>query len=533
MALQNNQSNTTGNEAEFANCNQFPGQQRSSRRGSPPSRRIPVHTFSSRETGQKWRISTSNKPESSQSVPSERDIQNGESQHSSVTPTSGRFHDKNGLKRRILCGTNLSSSQKVSEVPVRKGDLRVPVPSLWPGISSKGIYQTPETYCCSDSVQGHTDSYISGRSPHYASGQSAMSEDIQPSQQSVIQPGIPDQTREMLELPNPTNNISGCTFEHHFNDHCLTRGEDGIDCTDQSSDAFNTPMFITRTLYAPRPHEPCGSNRCLDSPAPLPHASEDTHRRNSALGFQVEKAHSSATGVAANPAIPTRDDSPTVAFSAPDSMAHIRKRHRTAGLSSEVIKILLSSWSPATQKKYSAPWNAWAQWCTSHGLCPVSAPVTDMLSFLANLTTQGLEYRTIAVYKSAISQVHDPVGQTTLGNLLIVSRFMKGIFRSTTPKPRLCSVWKVADALNWVSTLEPIERLSLREITQKLVLLLALTSAARAHELAKLSLDFVSIKTKEQTLSNLIRKRQKALNQGNIDEFKRLRNHVNRKRKSC
>ena len=35
------------------------------------------------------------------------------------------------------------------------------------------------------------------------------------------------------------------------------------------------------------------------------------------------------------------------------------------------------------------------------------------------------------------------------------------------------------------------------------------------------------------TLSNLIRHRQKALNQGNIDEFKRLRNHVNRKRKSC
>ena len=62
-------------------------------------------------------------------------------------------------------------------------------------------------------------------------------------------------------------------------------------------------------------------------------------------------------GVAANPAIPTRDDSPTVAFSAPDSMAHIRKRYRTAGLSSEFIKILLSSWSPATQKKYSAPWN--------------------------------------------------------------------------------------------------------------------------------------------------------------------------------
>ena len=54
-------------------------------------------------------------------------------------------------------------------------------------------------------------------------------------------------------------------------------------------------MLITRTLYARRTHEPCSSNRCLGIPAPLPHASEDTHRRNSALGFQVIEAHSSAT----------------------------------------------------------------------------------------------------------------------------------------------------------------------------------------------------------------------------------------------
>ena len=185
----------------------------------------------------------------------------------------------------------------------------------------------------------------------------------------------------------------------------------------------------------------------------------------SGIVSDADRSPTAATnqGVAANPAIPTWDDSPTVAFSAPDSMANIRKCYR-AGLSSEVIKILLSSWSPATQKRYSALWNTWAQWCTNHRLCPISAPVTDVLSFLANLTTQGLEYRTIAVYKSAISQVHNPVGQTTLGNLPIVSRFMKGIFRSTPPKPCLCSVWKVADALNWVSTLEPIGSFQKRSI---------------------------------------------------------------------
>lgn len=191
-------------------------------------------------------------------------------------------------------------------------------------------------------------------------------------------------------------------------------------------------------------------------------------------------------------------DLTTKAFAKADmaDMADIRRSYRAVGFPTEVINVLLASWSSSTQKRYQGPWKTWSQWCLARGLCPLSAPVTKVLTFLAEIAAQrGLEYRTIAVYKSAISQAHFPVGHSPLGELPVVSRFMKGIFRTKPPSPRLSCTWNVKPLLEYLSTLEPLSTLSMKqELTLKLATLLALTSAARAHELVKLDLDAVSKK---------------------------------------
>ena len=99
-----------------------------------------------------------------------------------------------------------------------------------------------------------------------------------------------------------------------------------------------------------------------------------------------------------------------------------------------------------------------------------------------------LEYRTTALYKSAISQAHDPIGSTQLGSLPVVSRFMKNVFKNKPPKPKYCSTWKVGTALSFLGTIEPLQKLTVRQLSYKTILLLALTSAARAHELSALDL---------------------------------------------
>jgi hypothetical protein len=117
--------------------------------------------------------------------------------------------------------------------------------------------------------------------------------------------------------------------------------------------------------------------------------------------------------------------------------------------------------------------------------------VTAVLSFLASwLKEKDLEYRTIAVYRSAISRTHHPIDSVPLGELPIVSKFMKGIFRAKPPKPKYCSSWNVAKVLDFPRNQEPLDQVPLKMITFKLTALLALTTSARAHELAALDIYF-------------------------------------------
>ena len=144
---------------------------------------------------------------------------------------------------------------------------------------------------------------------------------------------------------------------------------------------------------------------------------------------RLPKATSTTTG-GDNASLRTRNGTSTSTQTAPNRVACIRERFHSGGLSPAATEILLSSWSEATQKRYAGPWRTWASWCTARSLCPLTAPVSSVLSFQAELVQQQqLAYRTIGVYKSAISQTHDPVGQASLGELPIVSRFMKGVFR--------------------------------------------------------------------------------------------------------
>ena len=208
----------------------------------------------------------------------------------------------------------------------------------------------------------------------------------------------------------------------------------------------------------------------------------------------LSETASTTTGID-NAPLRTRDRTSAPTQTTPNRVACIRERLHTGGLSRAATDILLSSWSEATQKRNAGPWRTWASWCTARCLCPLTAPVNAILSFLAELVQQQkLAYRTIGVYKSAISQTHDPIGETSLGELPIVSRFMKGVFRLNPPKPKLCSTWQVKVVLAHIEGQKPVEELSLKELSHKLAILLALTSAARAHELAALDLTFLSEK---------------------------------------
>ena len=80
-------------------------------------------------------------------------------------------------------------------------------------------------------------------------------------------------------------------------------------------------------------------------------------------------------------------------------------------------------------------------------LIPYDPPLTAVLDFLVSLHDRGFTYTTINTARRAISAVALPKNNMTMGSHLLVSRFMKGVYKDSQPTPRYQSTWDVQPAL--------------------------------------------------------------------------------------
>jgi len=85
---------------------------------------------------------------------------------------------------------------------------------------------------------------------------------------------------------------------------------------------------------------------------------------------------------------------------------------------------------------------------------------------------------------------HQNIEVVPIGQHPLVSRLIRGIYNSRPPIPQYCSTWDVAAALSWLKNQGDDQDLSLKELSGKLVLLMALVSANRTAELQALDLQF-------------------------------------------
>ena len=103
----------------------------------------------------------------------------------------------------------------------------------------------------------------------------------------------------------------------------------------------------------------------------------------------------------------------------------------------------------------------------------------------------GLEWSTIAGYRSSISAFHDPIEGFSVGKHPRVCSLLKEIFNKRPPIPRYTFIWDVQKVLTYLSTLGMPEHLSDKMLTLKTTMLIALTSSNRAHEICSLNIDFL------------------------------------------
>jgi len=85
---------------------------------------------------------------------------------------------------------------------------------------------------------------------------------------------------------------------------------------------------------------------------------------------------------------------------------------------------------------------------------------------------------------------HDPIENSPVGQHPLVKRLMRGVYNSRPPQPRYSKTWEVSKVLEYLTGLGNNSSLSLKTLSGKLALLMALVTASRTSELHALDLRY-------------------------------------------
>ena len=171
-----------------------------------------------------------------------------------------------------------------------------------------------------------------------------------------------------------------------------------------------------------------------------------------------------------------------------DRLAYLRESYASQGFSTEASDLLLASWRPKTNSNYGSSFARWASWCEQRGRDPTSGPVSDIVNFLAELFNKGYQYQSLNSYRSAISSTHERIDGFSVGQHPAITRALKGVYHSRPPLPRYSSFWDVGLVVRYLKGLGKNEDLSLRLLTLKTSMLMALTRPSRSVDLSNLDI---------------------------------------------
>jgi len=107
---------------------------------------------------------------------------------------------------------------------------------------------------------------------------------------------------------------------------------------------------------------------------------------------------------------------------------------------------------------------------------------------LTELFEKDFSYNALNTARSALSSINLKIDNYPAGSHPTVVRFLKGVYNLRPPMSRYQNIWDVNDVLCYLKKLSPVKLLTLKDLTLKLAMLIALTHAARAQTLQFLSI---------------------------------------------
>lgn len=174
-------------------------------------------------------------------------------------------------------------------------------------------------------------------------------------------------------------------------------------------------------------------------------------------------------------------------------MLAVREQVQARGVSAEGADIIMASWTAGTEKQYRPHFRRWSQFCSRWHINSINPNVSDIINFLSDTFHRNVRYESVNTARSALSSLGIVVDGCRAGNHPLVIRFMKGVFNLRPPLPRYAATWDVQPVLRRLQSMHPLHTLSLKDLSLKLVMLMALTQAARVQTLHLLTIKGVCI----------------------------------------
>lgn len=150
-----------------------------------------------------------------------------------------------------------------------------------------------------------------------------------------------------------------------------------------------------------------------------------------------------------------------------------------------------ASWREETTSQYQTYLQKWLEFCKQKSCDVLFPPMPLTLDYLSMLYEEGLSYSAINTDRSMLSSILQLNSHSSIsfGRLLIVRRFMKGLFELRPALPRYKSIWDLNIVFNYFRGRSAAPELSLKELTLKLTFLLSLLSGQRCQTIKYLNTD--------------------------------------------
>ena len=193
-------------------------------------------------------------------------------------------------------------------------------------------------------------------------------------------------------------------------------------------------------------------------------------------------------------------------------------------LSKEAMNICISGLATSTREQYSSHIQMFEKFCAGQGITNYLATnISTAIEFLTVLFKDGKSYSTINSARSALSHhltLLDCSPGTDFGTHPLTSKFMRGVFKLRPTVSKYKCTWDVKLVLDLLRTWNN-NKISMKNISLKCVMLLALSSGLRMQTLANLNLDNMLVFAKKMVFTfSTVLKASKPGNNKAVEFFK-------------